>query len=42
VARNDGEITKYDIDQLLEKFKETANEANNRKVLHIIPREIYR
>jgi len=39
VARNDGEITKYDIDQLLEKFKETANEANNRKVLHIVPRE---
>lgn len=39
VARNDGEITKYDLDQLSEKIKENISEANNRKILHIIPRQ---
>jgi len=39
VARNDGEITKYDIDQLNEKIRETTGETANKKILHIIPRQ---
>ncbi|MDD3614191.1 MAG: cell division protein FtsA [Candidatus Pacebacteria bacterium] len=39
VARSDGEITKHDIEQLNEKFRETINESGNKKILHIIPRQ---
>jgi len=39
VARGDSEITKYDIDQLFEKFEDTHSESSNKKILHIIPRQ---